>query len=206
MDADASVPEEHLLLIGCGILSREVCWLIRKNDWPVDTTFLESSLHVDPRRLGARLTAALHRHARRQIIVCYGTCHPLMDDILTEAGALRTEGQNCAEMLLGHQVFTQELEQGAFFLLESWARNWPKIIAATFRTANPDIVREIFHLDRKYLLALRTPVSPDFSEQAREAGRQVDLPVRWRDVNLDHLETVLATAIEQRLRQTGANP
>jgi hypothetical protein len=195
------MPEERLLLIGCGILSREVCWLVRKNGWPVDTTFLDSSLHVDLGRLGTRLTATLREHARRRTIVCYGTCHPLMDDILAEAGALRTEGQNCAEMLLGHQAFADELQQGAFFLLEDWARTWPQIIAATFRTTNLAVVREIFHLDRRYLLALRTPLSGDFAEQARDAGLLVDLPVRWRDVSLDHLEAVLSAAIERRNSQ-----
>lgn len=189
--------DDRLLLIGCGILSREIRWLVDRNHWPVESVFLTSSLHSNPRRLASCLADALDRNPDRDTFVCYGCCHPMMDEILTAAGTFRTEGQNCAEMLLGHDAFTEELAAGAYFLLESWAHNWRRIITATFGSADLAVVREIFHLDRTYLLALRTPISHDFSAAAEEAGRMVDLPVRWRDVSLDHLEAVLAAAIER---------
>ena len=186
------------VLIGCGILSREVRHLIRKNSWPMETVLFDSALHNDFRSLGTMLESALMTHRSQTPIVFYGCCHPLMDSILSEAGALRTQGQNCVEMLLGHEVFATELDQGAYFLFESWARNWKNVLQDSLGTSQPDVIRAIFREDRKYLLALRTPCSGDFVEAAEAAGRIAGLPVRWMDVRLDHLEQTIADALFRR--------
>lgn len=190
--------DDRILLVGCGILKKEVDFLIRKNEWPLKTLFFDSALHVDFDKLGKSLTAALSRHREENIIVFYGTCHPLMEQMLAEAQTFRTRGQNCCEMLLGHELFTEELAKGAYFLLEEWARRWEHILARTFNTKNLDLIRDIFQGDRKYLLGLRTSCSGDFTAEAEAAGRMVGLPLRWLDVPLDHLEAVLLEAIERK--------
>jgi len=190
--------EGRMLLLGCGVLQTEIRFLIEKNAWPLDTYFLDSALHCEFDRLSASLTAALDEHRGRKIIVFYGCCHPLMDQMLAQAGAIRTEGQNCIDMLLGNARFSQELENGAFFLLEEWARRWEYIVTKTFGTTNVEIIREIFGEDRKYLLGVRTPCSGDFTAVAEKAGEFVDLPLRWTDVTLDNLEAVLQQAMAQR--------
>jgi hypothetical protein len=63
---------------------------------------------------------------------------------------------------------------------------------------NPTVVREIFHSSHKKMIAIRTPCSTDFSAAAEAAARFVDLPLEWMDVNLDHLESVLADAISRK--------
>lgn len=186
---------DRLLLLGCGILKKEVEFLIAGNDWPMDTLFLDSALHADFDSLAKGLTSALARHRDENVIVFYGTCHPLMERMLDEAHAFRTRGQNCCEMLLGHDLFSRELTNGAYFLLEEWARRWEDIQARTFNTKNLDLIRDIFQGDRKYLLGLRTPCSGDFTAEAEAAGRMVGLPLRWLDVSLDHLESVLLEAM-----------
>lgn len=183
------------LLLGCGILRREVRFLLEKNGWPMETLFLDSALHVDFDQLSAALQAALAQHAGRERLVFYGACHPRMEAMLSAAGGVpRTEGQNCVEMLLGPDRFTRELEQGAFFLLEDWARQWDRILTKTFGP-NRAVMREIIQGDRGYLLAVRTPCSGDFTAEAEAAGRLTGLPVRWTDITLEHLETVLARVI-----------
>lgn len=189
---------DRLLLLGCGILKKEVDFLIQKNGWPLETLFLDSALHVDFDRLAKGLTSALAKHREEDVIVLYGTCHPLMERMLAEAHTFRTRGQNCVEMLLGHDLFTEELSNGAYFLLEDWARRWEHIQIKTFNTKNLDLIRDIFQGDRKCLLGLRTPCSGDFTAEAEAAGRMVGLPLRWLDVPLDHLESVLLEAIERK--------
>lgn len=197
----SSVPTEpRVTLIGCGILRKETAFLIAKNRWPVDTIYLDSALHCDFGQLRDRLEKALARSRNREIVVFYGTCHPLMDTMLSEAQVFRTQGQNCAEMLLGEEVFARELAAGAFFLMEEWAHRWKQMTFMTFGTDNEKVIREIYQGDRQYMLCLRTPCSGDFSEMAEAAGALVGLPVRWMDVSLDHLEQVLQTAISQKLR------
>lgn len=200
-DGEVTMTDNRLLLMGCGILQHEVRFLIAKNNWPVDTLFFDSALHCEFDKLAHRLTTGLARHADRELVVFYGSCHPLMDRMLAEAHTFRTEGQNCVDMLLGNALFTRELLQGGFFLLEEWARRWEYIVTKSFGTKNWEVIREMFGGDRKYLLCLRTPCSGDFSAEAEEAGRLVGLPLRWMDVGLDHLEAVLLAAITRKLQE-----
>lgn len=192
-------PAPPPLLLGCGILRNEIRFLIEKNGWQLETHFLDSSLHIDFDKLSLTLTSSLAHHADRDAIVFYGACHPLMESILHAAGTYRTKGQNCVEMLLGPERFLAELEQGAFFLLEEWAHRWELIVTATMGT-NREVVREMYQGDRNYLLCVMTPCSGDFRAEAEAAGRLVGLPLRWLDVSLDHLETVLQEAIDRNIR------
>ncbi len=186
-----------LLLLGCGILQKEIRFLMKKNGWPLETHFLDSALHIDFDKLSLALTTALDRHEEREIIVFYGACHPQMDKILDSAGTFRTEGQNCVEMLLGPEQFTAELEQGAFFLLEEWAHRWERIVTTTMGTKR-EVIREMYQGDRNYLLCITTPCSGDFRAKAEEAGRLVGLPLRWMDVSLDHLESVISAVLARK--------
>ncbi len=182
--------EERLLLAGCGILRKEIRFLIKKNGWPLDVSFLDSALHVDFEALSKGLISVLGRHAGRRVIVFYGACHPLMERILDEAKVCRTPGQNCVEMLLGHELFTRELSQGAFFLLKDWARRFDVILKRTLGN-NEAVWKAVYQEDRKYLACIRTPCSGDFSIEAEAAGEKVGLPLKWMDASLDHLESVL---------------
>ncbi|NTU42955.1 MAG: DUF1638 domain-containing protein [Nitrospirales bacterium] len=202
MKEEGSNAEDRLLLVGCGILRKEVLHLIRKNNWPVEAVFFDSALHCELDRLSQSLTSSLEKHKGRKIFVFYGSCHPLMEKMLSEGKTFRTEGQNCVDILLGTELFTKELTAGAFFLMEEWAKRWRQILIKTFGTENLDIIREIFRGDRQYLLCLRTPCSGDFTAEAEEAGRIVDLPLRWMDIGLDHLEAVLEKAVARGLTET----
>jgi hypothetical protein len=192
--------DDKLLLMGCGILKNEIRYLIQKNNWPVETTFFDSALHCEFDKLSNCLTTGLARHIERPTVVFYGSCHPLMDRMLEEAHTFRTEGQNCVDMLLGNELFTKELLDGSFFLMEEWARRWEYILMKSFGTKNIDIIREMFCYDRTCLLCLRTPCSGDFTAAAEEAGRVVGLPIRWLDVGLEHLEGVLSQAVNRKLK------
>lgn len=62
-------------------------------------------------------------------------------------------------------------------------------------------MREIFQGTHRYILALRTSCSGDFSAEAQEVARQIGLSLRWTDVALDHLEAVLRETIERKRRE-----
>jgi hypothetical protein len=194
-----AAPGKPLALVGCSILHKEVDFLIKKNGWNIETHFLVSSLHNYLNKLGIELNAALDSEERRgyQSIVFYGACHPRMEDILTQHCTVRTEGQNCIVMLLGYERFMEELGKGAYFLLEDWALTWEPMITEAFGK-NVAVVREIFHSSHKYMVAVRTPTSTDFTSAAEAAARFVDLPLVWADASLDHLESILADAIARQ--------
>jgi hypothetical protein len=188
-----------LVMVGCGILHKEVDYLVARNGWNLETRFLDSALHNYLNRLSDELNGALTAHARagRESVVFYGACHPRMERILARHHTVRTRGQNCIVMLLGYDRFMEELERGAYFLLEDWALTWEPMISAAFGT-NLTVVREIFHGSHKYMLAIRTPCSGEFATAAEAAARFVDLPLRWADADLGHLQAVLAEAIARR--------
>lgn len=192
------------LLLGCGILQQEVRYLIEKNAWALDTDFLDSSLHVDFAALESALQTGLVRNTGRDIAVFYGSCHPRMEQMLDAAHTFRTQGQNCVEMLLGRDRFMNELSHSAFFLLEDWALHWDMAINKTFGN-KPDVIREIFQLTNQYILCVRTPCSGHFEQAAAEISAKLGLPLRWLDVGLEHLETVLAQVIGQNNGQTSRN-
>jgi hypothetical protein len=189
---------EPAFLIGCGILSRELRSVIRKNGWPLETVLLDANLHNDYGSLENSLASTLTAHCKDNAIVFYGCCHPRIDEIVAGGAAVRTHGQNCVEMLLGPELFTRELEAGAYFLFESWARNWNRIICSSFGTTHPEVIQAIFREDRRYLLAVRTPCSGDFTVDAENASQNAGLPLRWMDASLDHLEQTLRDAIDRQ--------
>jgi hypothetical protein len=191
--------EAPLLMVGCGILRKETEHLIRKNGWNIETQFLASALHNYLGKLADQLNAALldSEQKGRETVVFYGCCHPRMDNILEQHHTLRTEGQNCIVMLIGYEKFMQELEKGAYFLLEEWAQTWEPMITECFGKNNA-VVREIFHSSHKLMIAIRTPCSGEFTDAAEAAAAFVDLPLVWMDADLSHLESVLAEAIARK--------
>jgi hypothetical protein len=186
-------------MAGCGILRKEVEFRIARNGWNVETEFLDSALHNYLKRLSSELDVALERdeQAGRDTVVFYGSCHPQMDNILQHHHTLRTHGQNCIVMLLGYERFMEELAKGAYFLLEDWALTWEPMLTQAFGN-NREVLREIFHGGHKYMIAIRTPCSSDFTAAAEAAAAYVDLPLQWLDVGLEHLESVLADAIDRK--------
>lgn len=188
-----------LVLVGCGILHKEVDHLIRKNGWKVETHFLDSALHNYLDKLSDQLTSALEADERqgKEPVVFYGCCHPRMERILEEHHTRRTQGQNCIVMLIGYEKFMEELEKGAYFLLEDWALTWEPMITQAFG-CNLSVVREIFHSSHRSIIAIRTPCSGDFTAAAEAAAAFVDLPLYWLDAGLVHLEAVLAEAIARK--------
>jgi hypothetical protein len=192
-------------LVGCGILHKEVDFLLAKNRWNVETEFLDSALHNYLKRLSSELDGALDRDERagRDTVVFYGACHPQMDNILQRHHTLRTHGQNCIVMLLGHERFHTELAKGAYFLLEDWALTWKPMLTDAFGD-NQEVLREIFRGSHQCMIAIRTPCSSDFATAAAAAAAYVDLPLQWLDVDLDHLESILADAIARKRHQTAA--
>jgi len=191
--------ERPLVVVGCGILHKEVDYLVRKNGWQVETQFLDSALHNYLGKLSDQLNAALSADELqgRDTVVFYGCCHPQIDRIMEQHHTLRTQGQNCIVMLLGYEHFMRELELGAYFLLEDWALTWEPMITQCFGN-NPAVIREIFHSSHKYIVAIRTPCSGEFTAAAETAAAFVDLPLRWLDADLSHLEGVLADALARK--------
>lgn len=188
---------EKIMLTGCGILKKEIEMLIRKNKWNIETRFICSSLHIDFDQLEKALIGSLKKQKQQNKIVFYGTCHPRMDEIISDNNTKRTTGQNCVEILLGKKLFTEKLRSGAFFLMEDWAKRWDIVSQKAFG-AKKNLMKEIFQQEHKYLLCVKTPVSGDFIADATKVSENVGLPIKWLNVNLQRLEKQLKTIINNQ--------
>jgi hypothetical protein len=185
------------LLIGCGILEPELRQLARERGVWLELELLGASLHLDLDRLEREFGAQLKRTAGRATAAFFGACHPRLDAWLGARGTRRTRGTNCVEMLLGSERYRDELEGGAYFLLEPFARGWAAALRHTFGD-RPELAREVFQGAHTHLLAVQTPCSGDFRAEAEAASRSVGLPLRWLSVGLDHLEGVVREALQPR--------
>lgn len=193
-----NIVKEWPTLISCGILRNEIKQIIAKHNWPIKTRFLDSSLHIDLEKLAKALSAALAKNDEHKLVV-YGTCHPTIDDMLSANNAIRVPGQNCVELVLGRERFSKELEKGAFFLFEDWARRWDKISYSYF--GNWEIMREIFMDAHKYILCIRTPCSGDYTKHAHKVSQRTGLPLFWEDFSLTHLEKVLNDSLFNSIKE-----
>lgn len=106
-------------------------------------------------------------------------------------------GCDCVSLLVPPGKLAGELGDGALFVLEDWARGWSQWAEAALG-ASGDVVREMLGHDHRSLVCLRTPGSGDFTAEAAEAGRCAGLPVRWLDIDLDHLAASLTAAVPGR--------
>ena len=181
-------------MIGCGVLRKEISFLIQKNRWPVEPLFLDSSLHVDFDRLAAALAVALDFCRPGGTLVCYGDCHPDIDSLLESRHARRMPARNCLEMLLGPDLYLKALSEGALFLLEDWTGGWEHSLTGLFGR-NRAVLQDIMRQERSHLLCITTPCSGDFRTGAQSAGSLVGLPLRWHHASLDHLESLLETSL-----------
>ena len=193
----ADIDKNHKLnIISCGILADEVKFLISKNRWDIDPVFLSSSLHISFSKLEKALCGTLSMKNRSRTAVVYGTCHPDIDKIVNEKGALRTDGQNCVELLLGRQIFTEYLSEGAFFLMEEWVKKWDEVMELAFG-CNNGIICEILKAEHKFFLGINTPCSGDFREEAEDLSRRIGLPLKWHTANLLHLEKSILLVLKK---------
>jgi len=192
---DRSPPgQAPIPLVGCGILKKEIEFLIQKHNWPFKTHFLCSSLHIDFEKLEKTLVKALSHYGDVPKAVIYGTCHPSMDAFMKEGNATRTQGQNCVELLLGKELFEHHLSAGAFFIMEDWAKRWNLITGLTFGNS-PEITREILTMEHTYFLGIETPCSGDFRTDALDISKEIGLPLKWVTAPLDPLEKTLTETL-----------
>ena len=184
----------QILIIGCGIFAKEIDFVISKNKWPVKTIMIDSINHMDFEKLHKDLEAELLKYKEERVVVFYGACHPLIHKTLERFQTIRTQGQNCIDIILGSKLFNEELANGAFFLSEDWIMRWKDIVTAGFGT-DKEVVREIFKSSHTYLNAIKTPCSFDFEAQAKEVSEFLDLELKWLKVDLKELELNLQQTI-----------
>jgi hypothetical protein len=174
------------LVIACGILKKEINMIMEINKWKNNTIFLDSSLHVNFEKLSDTLTNCLTKYSDFRKLLVYGTCHPNMDEIISNTETTRIPVQNCVELIVGKETFNSELANGAFFLFEEWAIRWKEICYKFSKDIK--LTREIYKSSHKYIHCIKTPCSNNYEIYAENMSKELDLPIIWKEYDLKNLE------------------
>jgi len=194
------------LCIACSIFRKEIGALQASGALDMPVEYLNSMLHMVPAQLEVRLQKAL-REARAQapdqpLVLAFGDCCGHMDTFASEPGTSRTEGLNCCEIILGHDIYRQLRREGAFFFMPEWAPDWRKIFVGQLGLAG--LCAKTFMQDmHTRLVYLDTGILPVPHAELAEASEFLGLPVEILPVSLDPLLANLKQAGQSARRHDG---
>ncbi len=181
--------------VACSIFRTELDALRAAGELDLPVRYLDSMMHLYPKRLDRALSSVLEKGGQRgqATVLLWGDCHPHMN----EHGALphtrRVQGTNCLEILLGRERFRELLQKGAFFLLPEWVRRWREIFAQGLgldREISGELLREL----HTHFIYIDTGLVPAPIEILDEISAYFGLPWETVEVGLDGLREGLAKA------------
>ena len=189
--------------IACSILQSEmeaVLARLRQEGEVVDVDYLDSALHMKPRKLEAVLAETL----KEEDMIFFGDCCAGMTDF-ERAGHIRVAVPNCMEWLLGKARYRELVMAGAFFVQREWAERWQIIFQQELGLADMEVAHAFFSDMHRMLVYLDTGVAPVPSERLREMSEFTGLPATIEPVTLDPMEQVLREALKKRRTRDDGN-
>lgn len=191
-----------IVMICCSVFRAEVESLWQTH-WPnLALRFQDSMLHMKPERLALQLDSLVEEELNQghRVVLVYGDCCARMAALEARLGVVRTRGQNCCELLLGHDEYRGLSHEGAFFLLPEWTRRWQDVFATELGLSHENAASLMRDMHRR-LVYLDTGVVPVPDDALRACAEYCGLPWEVRPASLD---TLRATVQEALLRLDAA--
>lgn len=189
--------------VACSILQPEieaVLAKLRQEGEVVEVDYLDSALHMKPRKLEAVLAETL----QEEDMILFGDCCAGMIDF-EHAGHIRVAVPNCMEWLLGKARYRELVMAGAFFVQREWAERWQIIFQEELGLADKDVAHAFFSDMHRMLVYLDTGVAPVSSERLQEMSEFTGLPAIIEPVTLEPMERVLREALHRRRTKDDGN-
>ena len=121
-------------LVACEIFKDELQAVFAPRPNNTHMVWLPAALHTDIHLLESKLEetlASLQGKGFGDIAVLYGgACSPGIESVVARYGAVRPEGGNCLDILLGPERTAAAASEGAIALTPGWIRAWPSIMSA----------------------------------------------------------------------------
>jgi len=173
-----------VICLACSVLKREIELLYENGDINAEPFFLDSTLHVKPEVLHARMVESLDHYLSNgcRIILVYGDCHAYMADLEQNERIIRTSGINCCEILLGHDEYRKLRTERAFLIMSEWAHRWKDVFHQTLGVSNkllPDLMSNL-HSKLVYLDTGITEIPQECLMEFSEA-----CGLTWHTVKVD---------------------
>ena len=184
--------------ISCSIFHNEIEYLIKNRGLNIKFTFLDSILHINPKKLNSILeeTITLKLKENIKIILLYGDCTAYMSNFELNKNITRVFGTNCCEILLGKEKYKKLRNRGAFFLIPEWAERWQEIFEQQLGL-NSKIGRSLMKEMHKELIYLDTGLVKIPKTQLQGYSEYSGLPCRVIKITLDNLFNLINKSIEE---------
>ena len=181
--------------ISCGVLRAELEELLRLGKIDGELLFLDSMLHMDPRKLEVTLTAALERSGPEGgcLVLVYGDCCPRMLDLARRYRVGRVSAINCAQMLVGRARYRELMQEEAFMLLPEWTLRWKEVFQIGLGLTK-EVAHDLMQDNRGNLVYLDTGLVPVPLQSLADCGAYTGLSWCVEPVTLDHLLAMLLEA------------
>ena len=181
--------------LSCGVLRDELEALHRSGQLGGSLLFLDSMLHMHPRKLETALESALKQSVSRgeRLVLVYGDCCSLMLDLVRQYQVGRVNAINCAQMLLGRARYHELMLAQSFILLPEWALRWKEVMQSELGLS-PSVARDLMRENRKEVVYLDTGLQPVPHAELEGCAAYSGLPWRVEPITLDHLLALLREA------------
>jgi len=206
---DTALEREEMgkkLLISCGILQPEIETLIARGTIEADAIFLNKYLHLDYQKLHDALKASLRKYRERKPVVVYGdVClgfNGEMRILMTEFGAVKVDGLNCIDCLLGGRgkLLDIDPDHQFFFLTPAFIEFSESLITGT-REEN----RRRFNMLKGIILVDSLENMEQYRDRIEHFINQTGLPVlKHMVVGLSGLKNVIEEALQRSFNDTAA--
>lgn len=188
---------KDVLIVACGIFTREMEYLIEAEKIPFSVKFLDSSLHLYPDRLQKVMSEMILEELENFsfIILLYGDCHAYINDGYDEKRVVRLKGVNCCENILGEEEYRKLRNEGAFFVFHEWAYRWKEIFIENIGLSekNAALFMQSMHSS---ILYIDTGIAEIPLEILNEMAEYFKLPFYIKKVELDFLANSIMKAYE----------
>jgi hypothetical protein len=187
----------NISCIACSVLRPELEALQARGllDFPI--RYLSSRLHMIPGELHRRMAALLEKELEkgRRVLLLYGNCHPYMGELEARPGVVRVPGVNCANILIGRDLYKRLVKENVYFLFFEWIHRWREILVK-FPGCDEKTTRDLMR-EHSRLVYLDTGLYPVPEESLNQCSRYFDLPFQVLPVSIDHLPHVIREAVKK---------
>ena len=186
-------------LISCGILQPEIDKLLADNEIEAQVIYLNKYLHVDYQKLGQAVKASLIKNQPKNPVLVYGdVCLGFkneMLDLVGECGAIKVDGLNCIDCLLGGRgkLLETDPDHVFLFLTPGWIDFFEQ-----YNTGVREEIREHYSMLKGIILIDTLGNLDEYEERIEEISDLTGLPiVERRKVGLDGLKSVFQEALSR---------
>lgn len=179
----------------CSVLRREVEAIFQRDYPDAQLVFLDSMLHMHPKKLHEAMEQALAKASFKSCLLIYGDCHPYMRAFERRPHCQRVEAINCCDLLLGREQYDAFRADDAFLFLPEWTERWRETFQEGLGFMEPELARQFMQEYRSRLVFLDTGITPVPEKTVTEISEYFAMPVQVLPTSLDKLRKAIASAV-----------